>query len=89
MKIMLIENVYPKFGLINGTINIVHEIVIDDSIKNENSTFIKLPLYVIVDFNTFINKHSNLRDINLNGFPKNIIPIALNINMIWMDLNIL
>jgi hypothetical protein len=34
---------------------IVHKIVIDDSIpKKKYSTFIDPPLYVIVNFNTFI-----------------------------------
>jgi hypothetical protein len=73
---MLIEILYPKFGLVNGTTCIVYEIVMDDSVKNKNSTFIEPPLYVIVDFNTFISKHFNLRDINLNGFLKNVIPIT-------------
>ncbi len=77
IKVMLIEILYPKFGFINGTINIVYEIVTNDYVKNKNSTFIEPLLYVIVDFNTFISKHSNLRYINLNGFFKNIIPITL------------
>ncbi len=65
---MFIKNLYPKFGLINGTISIVREIVIDDYIKEENSTFIELALYVVVDFNTLIINHYDLKDINLNGF---------------------
>jgi hypothetical protein len=68
MKVMFIKNLYPKFGLINGTISIVREIVIDDYIKEENSTFIELALYVVVDFNTLIINHYDLKDINLNGF---------------------
>ncbi len=83
MKVMLIEILYPKFGLVNGIIDIVYEIVIDDSVKNKNSTCIEPPLYVNADFNTFISKHSNLRDINLNGFLKNIIhvtPISQSFN---------
>jgi len=58
MKVMFVENLYPKFGLINGTIGIVREIVIDDSIKEKNSTFIKPPLYA-----TFITNHFDLKDI--------------------------
>jgi hypothetical protein len=76
MKVMFIENLYPKFGLINGTVGIVCEIVIDDSIKEKNSTFIEPPLYVVVDFNTYITNHFDLKDINLNGFAKNVIPIT-------------
>ncbi len=50
---MLIENLYPKFGLINGTIGIVCEIVMDDSIKEGKSTFVELHLHVAIYFNTF------------------------------------
>jgi hypothetical protein len=35
MKVILIEILYPKFGLINGTMAIVHKIVIDDSITKK------------------------------------------------------
>jgi hypothetical protein len=75
MKVMLIWNLYFKFGLINGKIGMVHEIVMDDSIKEKNSTFIEPPLYVVVDFNTFNTNNFDLEDINLNGFIKNFIPI--------------
>ncbi len=34
---MFIENLYSKFGLINGTIGIVREIMIDDSIKEKKT----------------------------------------------------
>ncbi len=30
MKVMFIQNLYFKFGLINGTIGMIHEIVMDD-----------------------------------------------------------
>jgi hypothetical protein len=33
MKVMFTKILYPKFGLINGTIYIIHEIVIDNSIN--------------------------------------------------------
>ncbi len=35
MKVMFMENLYSKFGLVNGTIGIVREIVIDDSINEK------------------------------------------------------
>ncbi len=54
MRVMLIENLYPKFGLINGTISIGREIVMDDFIKEKKSTFVEPPMYVAIDFNTFI-----------------------------------
>jgi hypothetical protein len=37
MKVILIEILYPKFGLINGTMGIVHKIVINDSIPKKNT----------------------------------------------------
>jgi hypothetical protein len=55
----------------------VHEIVMDDSIKEKNSTFIEPPLYVAIDFNTFNTNLLDLKDRNLNGFTKNVIPIIL------------
>ncbi len=73
---MFIENLYSKFGLINGTIGIVREIMIDDFIKEKNPTFIESPLYVVVDFNTFIINHYDLQNINLIDFVKNVIPIT-------------
>jgi hypothetical protein len=53
----------------------VCEIVMDDSIKERNSTFIEPPLHVVVDFNTFNTNHLDSKDINLNGFTKNVILI--------------
>jgi hypothetical protein len=66
MKVMLINNLYLKFGLINGTTSIIHKIVI----KTNNSTFTNPLLYV------FVTNHSILKNINRIGFPRNIIPIA-------------
>jgi hypothetical protein len=34
---MFTKNLYTKFGLINGTIGIVREIVMDDSIKEKKN----------------------------------------------------
>ncbi len=66
---MFVENLYPKFGLINGIIGIVREIMIDDYIKEKNSTFIEPSLYVVVDFNTFITNHFDLKDIYILVIP--------------------
>jgi len=57
MKVMLINNLYLKFGLINGTTSIIHKILI----KTNNSTFTNPFLYVFVNFNTFITNHSILK----------------------------
>jgi hypothetical protein len=53
---------------------IVHEIVVNDYIETNNSTFIDPSFYVSIDFNTFISNHHNLKDINLDGFPKPSFP---------------
>jgi ATP-dependent exoDNAse (exonuclease V) alpha subunit len=39
MKVMLTENQYPTLGLVNGTIGIVHEIVLDHDIPR-NDTYL-------------------------------------------------
>jgi hypothetical protein len=74
---MLTENQYPTLGLVNGTIGIVHEIVLDHDIPRNDTLFIKPPLHILVDFNSFINDHkSSLSNIMIEGLPKNIVPIV-------------
>jgi hypothetical protein len=51
MKVMLIENQYPTFGLVNSNIGIVHEIVLDYDTPKNDTLFINQPLHVLVDFN--------------------------------------
>jgi hypothetical protein len=64
MKVMLIKNQYPTLGLVNGTIGIVHEIILDHDTLRNDTIFIKPPLHVLIDFNSFINdKKSSLNDI--------------------------
>ncbi len=62
------------FEGINATTGIVHEIVVNDYIETNNSTFIDPSFHVSIDFNTFISNHHNLKDINLDGFPKPSFP---------------
>ncbi len=50
--------------------------MIDDFVQPNNSTFIDLRLFVVINFNMFISNYYDLSDINLDDFPKNIIPIA-------------
>jgi hypothetical protein len=50
--------------------------VIDDFVQPNNSTFIDLCLFVAINFNMFISNCHDLSDINLDDFPKNIIPMA-------------
>ncbi len=76
MKVMFTKILYRKIGLINGTIYIVHEIVIDNSTNLKTFNFHKPFLYILVDFNTFINNHYNFKNIYIHGYSKNIIPIV-------------
>lgn len=62
------------FEGINRTTWIVHEIVVNDYIETNNSTFIDMSIYVSIDFNTFISNHHDLKGINLDGFPKPSFP---------------
>lgn len=50
--------------------------MIDDFVQPNNSTFIDLCLFVAINFNMFISNCHDLSDINLDDFPKNIIPMA-------------
>jgi hypothetical protein len=68
---MFIENSYIKFGLKNSSWNCDRWFV-----QPNNSTFIDLRLYVVINFNMFISSHYDLSNINLDDFPKNIIPMA-------------
>jgi hypothetical protein len=77
MKVVLIENQFPTLGLVNGTIGTTYEIIFDHDVSKNDSVFIRPPLHILVDFNSFINDHkSSLNDIMIEGLPKNIVPIA-------------
>jgi hypothetical protein len=76
MKAMLIENQYLTLRLMNGTIGIIHEIVLNHDTPRNDFLFIKPPLHILVDLNFFINDHkSSLNDIIIEGLPKNIVSI--------------
>ena len=73
---MLIENQYQNFGIVNGTIDIIYEIILNHDIARNDTSFIKPPLHVLVDFNYFIDNHNyslnNINDITVKGLLKNI-----------------
>jgi hypothetical protein len=74
---MLTENQFPTLGLVNDTIGTGYEIIFDHDVSKNDSVFIRPPLHILVDFNSFINDHkSSLNDIMIEGLPKNIVPIA-------------
>jgi hypothetical protein len=48
---------------VNGTIDIIHEIVLNHDTPTNDTLFIKPPLHILVDFNSFKNDHkSSLND---------------------------
>ena len=51
MKAMLIENQYLILGLMNGTIGIIHKIVLNHDTPRNDTLFIKPPLHILVDLN--------------------------------------
>ena len=74
---MLTKNLFPKLGLVNGAIGIVHEIILEYIISNSDALFIKLPLHVSIDFNSFIIKYNSyLNVIVIGSLPKYTISIA-------------
>jgi hypothetical protein len=70
MKVITIEHLYPKLRIVNGTINYIQNISV-----NEWDHSMHPPTNVYVDLNEFIEKHDTLQDITLEGLPKNVIPI--------------
>jgi ATP-dependent exoDNAse (exonuclease V) alpha subunit len=49
MKVMLIKNQYPTLGLVNGTIGIVHETVLNHNTPRNDIQLIKRHLQILVD----------------------------------------
>ena len=76
MKVLLTKNLYSNLGLINNTIGSVHNIVMPENKDNINTVFIKPPLLILADFNDFIQNHKSFKNIEFEGLPKNIVPIA-------------
>jgi hypothetical protein len=77
MKVIIIENLYPKLGIVNGTINYIQNISANKSQWIQGDHSMHPPTNVYVDLNEFIKKHDTLQDITLESLPKNVIPIVL------------
>jgi hypothetical protein len=75
MKVITIENLHPKLGMVNGTINSIQNISINKSQWIQRNHSIHPPTNFYVDLNELIEKHDILQDITLKGLPKNVIPI--------------
>jgi hypothetical protein len=82
MKVIITKNLYPKLGIINGTISYIQNISINESQWIQWDHSMHSPTNVYVDLNEFIEKHDTLQDITLKGLPKNVIQYLEPFNII-------
>jgi hypothetical protein len=75
MKIIVMENLYPKLRIINGSINYIKNTSNIDAKWIQKNKIIHFSINVLVIFNEFINKHINLQNITLDKLPTNVISI--------------
>jgi hypothetical protein len=81
MKIIIIEILYPKLGIVNGNIGYIENISLTYSEWIQKDVTIYPPINVLVNFNDFIKKNIKLQNIKLESLPTNviaIIPISTN-----------
>ncbi len=76
MKVIIIKNLYPKRGIVNGTIGYVQNITLTKSHWIQYDELMHPPINVFIDFNEVIQYHEILQDITLKGLSKNVILIA-------------
>jgi hypothetical protein len=76
MKVIIIKNLYPKRGIVNGTIGYVQNITFTKSHWIQYDELIHPLVNVFIDFNEVIQYHETLQDITLEGLSKNVILIA-------------
>ncbi len=60
MKIIIIKNLYPKLGIVNGSISYIYNILINKSQWIQQDHSMHPPTNVYVDLNEFIEKHDTL-----------------------------
>ncbi len=75
MKIIIIENIYSKFIIVNGSIKYVENLSFTNSKWIQRDITMHPPINVLVNFNNFIEKNIKLQNIKLEGLLKNVIPI--------------
>jgi len=75
MKIIIIENIYSKFIIVNGSIKYVENLSFTNSKWIQRDITMHRPINVLVNFNNFIEKNIKLQNIKLEGLLKNVIPI--------------
>jgi len=76
MKVRIVENLYPKRRIVNGTIRYVQNITLTKSHWIQYDELMHPPVNVFIDFNEVIQYHEILQDITLEGLSKNMILIA-------------
>jgi hypothetical protein len=75
MKIIIIENLYPKFEIVNESIGYIENMSFTNSKWIHKDVTMYPPINVFVNFNDFIEKNIKLQNVKLEGLPKNVIPI--------------
>jgi len=75
MKIIIIENLYPKLGSVNGNIGYIENMSLAYSKWIQKDITMYPPINVLLSFNDFIKKNIRLQNIKLKSLPKNVIPI--------------
>jgi hypothetical protein len=70
MKIIIIENLYPKFEIVNKSIGYIENVSFTYLEWTHDDVTMHPPINVFVNFNDFIEKN-----IKLKGLLKNVIPI--------------
>jgi hypothetical protein len=73
MEIVIIENLYPKLGIVNGYIQ---NIIVTKSQWIQQGHSMHFPINDFVDLNELIKNHESLQDITQQGQHKNVIPIV-------------
>ncbi len=56
MKIIIIENVYPKLGIVNGNIGYIKDTSLIDVEWIQKDIIMHPPLNILINFNDFIKK---------------------------------
>jgi hypothetical protein len=76
MKVIIIQNIYPKIIILKGTIGYVQSILLTKSHWVQHDNLMHPPINALINFNKFLQEHEMLQNINLKGLPMNVIPIA-------------
>jgi hypothetical protein len=67
MKVIIIEDLYQKIGIVNGTIGFVQNISIKRRYWTHYNELMHPHMNILVDFTKFIEKNDILQNITLKG----------------------